>query len=139
MKTLSKGLISALVLCGLSLPASAQTRMATVSMQKVFENYWKTKQGDAVLKDQVAEIEKSNKQLVDDWKKGKEEWQKLLDSANDQAVSAAERDKRKKAAEDKLTDLKRMEENITSFQRQATTRLNEQKAQMRKRILDEIK
>jgi len=119
--------------------ALAQNRVATVDTLKVFDNYWKTKQADAVLKDQAADVEKSDKEMVDGWKKAKEDYQKLLADANDQAVSAEERDKRKKAAETKLKDIKDTEDNITQFERQARTRLNEQKARMRKNILDEIK
>lgn len=140
MKTLLKGLVAALLLSvGWCVPASAQIRLATVSMQHVFTNYWKTKQCDALLLDQATGIDKSNKEMVDDWKKGKEEWQKLVESANDQAVSSAEREKRKKAAEDKLAELKRAEDNITLTYRQASARLYEQKTQMRKKILEDIK
>jgi Skp family chaperone for outer membrane proteins len=119
--------------------ALAQGRVATVDTLKVFDSYWKTKQANAVLKDQLAEVEKADKEMTDGWKKAKEDYQKLLADANDQAVSADERNKRKKAAEDKLKDIKDTEDNITQFERQAHTRLNEQKARMRKNILDEIK
>jgi Skp family chaperone for outer membrane proteins len=119
--------------------AFAQTRIATVNLTKVFDKYWKTEQATAALRDRANEMDKSHTELVDDWKKSKEEYQKLLEDANDQAVSAELRDKRKKAAEDKLKDLRAGEDNITQFERQMNVRLGEEKARMRKNILEEIK
>jgi outer membrane protein len=136
LKKLVPGLLLFACLGG---PACAQTRLATVSLQKVFDNYWKTKQADAALKAQAADIDKSNKEMLDNYKKSKDEYQKLLESANDQAVSADERQKRQKAAEDKLRDIKGTEDSITQFQRQANATLLEKKSRMRKNILDEIK
>src|SRR5262245_51588320 len=78
---------------------SAQQKLATVDMRKVFDNYWKRKEGDAAIKDRAATMEKDWKAMVADFQKSKEEYQKLLDSASDQAVSADERAKRKKTAE----------------------------------------
>src|ERR1041385_4576233 len=77
-----------------------QAKMATVDLQKVFDNYWKTKQADTLLKEQKADMEKEYKNMITDYNKSKEEYQKLLTSANDLVLSAEERDKRKKAAED---------------------------------------
>jgi outer membrane protein len=140
MKTyFGKLMAGALLFVCCSLPALGQSRLATVSVQKVFENYWKTKQGGATLKERMTEIEKATKDMLEDFKKAKDEYQKLLESANDQAVSAPEREKRKKSADDKLSELKRMEDGIAEYRRGAISRLNEQTAQMRKRIFDEIK
>src|SRR5258708_40368901 len=93
----------ALLLAGLlNSTAWAQGHFATIDLGKVFKNYWKTKQADAVIKDRQADMQKEQKSMLDDWKKAKEDYQNLLTSANDIAVSAEERDKRKKTAEDKL-------------------------------------
>jgi len=119
--------------------ASAQTRIATVNLPRVFEKYWKTEQATAALKDQAGEMEKSRNEMLDGWKKAKEEYQKLLEDANNQAVSAEERDRRKQAAEDKLKELKSTEDSIAQFDRQSSVSLNEKKTRMRKNLLEEIK
>lgn len=140
MKTLMKKLVPGVLLLSLlGGSAWAQTRIATVNLQKVFDKYWRTGQVTAALKDRVAELEKTHKEMMDDWKKEKDEYQKLLEDANNQAVSAQERERRKKAAEDKLKDIKTAEDNITQFERQAAVTIGEQKARMRKNLLDEIK
>ena len=119
--------------------ACAQSRLATVDLRKVFDGYWKTKKADAQLKERAAEMEKEHKTMLDDWKKGKEEYSSLLGDANNQVLSPEERDKRKKAAEDKLKQLKETEDTIAQYERQARTTLDEQRKRMRDSILEEIK
>ena len=140
MKKVMKKLLPALLAFALmSGSALAQARIATINLQKVFEKYWRTEQVTAALKDRVAELEKTHKELLDGWKKSKEEYQQLVEDSNNQAVSGAERDRRKKAAEEKFKDLKASEDNITQFERQASVTIGEQKTRLRKNLLDEIK
>ena len=117
----------------------AQGHIATIDLRKVFDNYWKTKQADASLKDRAADMEKEHKNMLEDWKKAKEEYTGLLAGANDQAVSTDERDKRKKAAEDKLKYIKETEETILQYEKQARVTLDDQKRRMRDNILGEIR
>ena len=89
MKLILKRLVPGLLLFGLlTTSALAQTRIATVDLRKLFENYYKTKIADAALKDRAAEMDKSHNEMLNDWKKAKEEYQKLLMAANDQAISS---------------------------------------------------
>ncbi len=140
MKKLLKLIVPALVLFSAgSTVAFAQNRIATVDIQKVFDKYWKTDQAVSALKDRVSQIQKSRQEMIDGLNRTKDEYQKLLEDANNQAISSAERDKRKQAAEDKLKDLKSGKDDVDQFDRQATVTITEQKARMRKNILDEIK
>jgi Skp family chaperone for outer membrane proteins len=120
--------------------ASAQTaRIATVDLRKLFDKYWKTQQANDALKDRAADMEKEHKNLLDDWKKAKDEYSKLLEDANNQALAAEERDRRKKGADDKLKSVKDLEETITQYERTARTTIDEQKKRMRDNIVDEIR
>ena len=119
--------------------AWGQGRIATVDLRKLFDNYWKTKQADAALKDRAADIEKEHKNMLDEWKKAKEEYQTLLGEANNQTLSLEEREKRKKSAEDKFKQIKESEDAITQYERQARTTLDEQRKRMRDSILEEIR
>lgn len=125
--------------CFLAVPAFAQSRIATVDLRKCFDGFWRTKQADANLKEQAAEMDKEHKGYVDDWNKAKEDYQKLQASAADQAVSADERDKRKQAAEKKLLEVRELEQTIQQFERQARTTLDEKRRRMRDTILKEIR
>jgi len=140
MKSLLRKIVPVLLLVSLmSVPAWGQGRLATIDMRKVFDNYWKTKQADAALKDRAADIEKEHKSMLDDWKKAKEDYQSLLTEANNQTLSLEERDKRKKTAEDKFKQIKDSEDAIQQYERQARTTLDEQKKRMRDSILEEIR
>jgi outer membrane protein len=140
MKRLLGKIIPGLLLVSLlSGTALAQGRLATVDLRKLFDGYWKTKKADAQLKERAADLEKEHKSMVDDWKKGKEEYSTLLADANNQVLSPEERDKRKKSAEDKLKQLKENEDTIQQYERQARTTLDEQRKRMRDSILEEIK
>lgn len=132
-------LLAALLAGVLTGSAWAQTRVATVDLRKLFDGYWKTKQADVALKERVADLEKEDKGLREDLKRITAEYQKLLADANDQAVSAEERDKRKLAAEAKLKNIKETEDAVVQFGRQARTTLEEQKRRMRDNILAEIR
>lgn len=118
---------------------SAGQKIATVDLRKVFDNYWKTKQADANLKDRAGDLDKERKSLMDQYQKGQETYKKLADGANDQAVSAEERDKRKKSAEAELLKLKDIETTIRQFDASAKSTLGEQQRRMRDNILSEIK
>src|ERR1017187_4885427 len=140
MKSLLLKIVPALLLISLmGGSACAQSRIATVDLRKVFDGYWKTKQADVALKDRATDIEKDHKGMLDDWKKAKDEYQTLLTGANNQTLSFEEREKGKKSAEDKLKQIKDLEEQITQYERQARTTMDEQKKRMRDSILEEIR
>ncbi len=63
----------------------------------------------------------------------------MLEDANNMAVSADEREKRKKAAESKLRDLQDIEQKIQQFRATATTTMEEQERRMRENIVGEIR
>lgn len=128
-----------LLLTCLSSPALAQSKIATVDLRKLFDNYWKTRQAESALKDHAAELDRESRSQRTELQKGGEEYQKLLESANDQAVSAEERDRRKQAATEKLKQLQESKNQIDNFERQAQATLTEQRQRMRDNILNEIK
>ena len=119
--------------------AQAQTRIATVDGKKVTNGYWKTKEAMAALKDRREDLLKELKGLSDDIKKGQEEYKKLLDDANDQAVSDQEREKRKKAAEAKLKSIREINDRAVEFDKNAKANLDEQAQRMSERIDEKIR
>jgi len=140
MKSLFGRIVPALLLTlMMSSSGWAQGRIATVDLRKVFDNYWKTKQADAALKDRAADLEKDHKSMLDEWKKAKDEYQGMLTEANNQTLSLEERERRKKSAEDKLKQIKESEDTIAQYERQARTTIDEQRKRMRDSIVDEIR
>ena len=45
--------------------AAEAQKIATIDLRKTFDSYWRTKQADANLKDQAADLEKERKAMVD--------------------------------------------------------------------------
>jgi outer membrane protein len=119
--------------------AYAQPKIATVDLRKIFEGYYKTKQADSQLRERGADAEKQYKSMLDDYTKANDEYKKLVESANDQAVSGEQRDKRKKAAEAKVLELNEIEKTLTQFQREKKATFEEQKKRMRDQIVREIR
>ena len=136
MKTIYSCLI--LLVC-LTLSASAQGKIAIVDLRRVFDEYYKTKAADAQLKDQAADLAKESKAYMEQYQKASDDYKKLLDDANNQAVSQDEREKRKKSAEGKLVEIKELETTIRQFENTARTTLEEKKRQMREKILTAIR
>ena len=140
MKFLQGWILTSVLLAGLTLPALSQTtKIGTVDLRKLFDGYWKTKQAQQALNDRKTQLDQDDKGMRDDLKKGSDEYQKLLEQANDQAISADERDRRKQAAADKLKQLQDSKNAIDTFERQAQVTLSEQGQRMRENILNEIK
>ncbi|MDB6112831.1 MAG: hlpA [Pedosphaera sp.] len=140
MKTIINRILPGLLLVSLlTLPAIAETRIATIDLRKVFDNYWKRQQAEASLKDRGAELDKQYKSYTDDYTKTKEDYNKLLAAANDQSVSPEEREKRKNSAETKLLEIKAAENTIRTFEGNAKDQLDSSRKRMRDSILQEIR
>ncbi|HMJ88493.1 MAG TPA: OmpH family outer membrane protein [Candidatus Acidoferrum sp.] len=118
---------------------AAETKIGTIDLRKAFDNYWRTKQADANLKDQAGDLEKERKAMFDQYEKTRENYKKLVDSANDPAVTTDERDKRKKSAENELLSLRTQEDRVKQFDTTSRTTLGEKQRRVRDQILGEIK
>lgn len=142
MRHLFRTLVPALLLIavmGSSAVAQQSPRIATVDLRKVFDNYWKRKQADAAVKERAASMEKEHTSMLADYRKSREEYQNVLASAQDQAVSSEEREKRKRAGEELLKQMKVKEDSIQQYEKTARVTLDEQLKRMRDNILGEIR
>lgn len=140
MRIFSQTIFSAVLLVAFtSVPALAQSKVATVDLKKLFENYYKTKLATQAVQDRANELDKDYTSMAEDLKKRNDQYQALLDSAHDQAVSQDERDKRQKAADDQLQQLQQSKLAIDQFERQAHVTIADQTQRMRDNILSEIK
>jgi outer membrane protein len=138
-RSLAAALGAAALLFALPVSAQSQLKIATVDLKKIFEGYYKTKQADAQLRERGVDAEKQFKGMLDDYQKANEDYKKLVESANDQAVSSEEREKRKKSAEGKVLELNDLEKTINQFKREKQATFDEQKLRMRDQIVREIR
>lgn len=129
----------AILAFGLTSAIQAQQKIAVINLRTVFDGYWKTKQSDSTVKERQADFEKERKKMVEDYQKANDEYRKLSDSAADPAISAEERDRRKKTAESKLLEIKEIEQSIGQFDRQFRAQITDQIKRMRDNIMREIR
>ena len=139
MKTLIQvGLLSAGI-AGFGLAGwAAEQKIAIFNLRKAFDSYYKTVQSTVAIKQEALEVDKERTQMVENGRKHNEEWRKLIDKANDQSLSAEEREKSNTAAKDKYAELESDKESITEFDRVASARLHEKERQRRDDIVKEI-
>jgi outer membrane protein len=138
MKKLVLSFLTALVLVITATSASAQSKVASVDMKKLFNGYWKFKQSQTILDERKASLRKEIKEMADGLEKAQADYKQLLEQANDQAISADEREKRKASAADKAKELNSSKVAIDQFQRQAETGLGELSQRLSGNILTEI-
>jgi outer membrane protein len=140
MKNIFKTVLPALLLMTfLGGSAMAQTKIATVDLKKLFDNYWKTKQAEALIQEDAAKFAKDDKSLKEELNKGGDDYKTLVEKSNDPAVSAEERDRRKQAVADKAKQLQSQKAAIDQFERTAQTNISDKQQRMRDSILAEIK
>ncbi|HEX3627536.1 MAG TPA: OmpH family outer membrane protein [Verrucomicrobiae bacterium] len=120
-------------------PAFGQSKIATVDLKKVFENYYKKKLAEAAVQQRADELDKDYASMAADMKKRSQDYQTMLESANDQAVSQDERDRRRQAANDQLKQLQDSKAAIDQFERQAQIQIADQRTRMRDNIITDIK
>lgn len=117
---------------------AADAKIATIDLKKVFEDYYKTKLADAAIKEEASGLDKDRKALIEDHSKAMDDYKKALDEANNQAISADEREKRKKEAEGKLIKINDLRQTVEQFDRTAKQNLDEKLRMTREKILKEI-
>jgi outer membrane protein len=139
MKILRTILPAILMMAFLSGSASAQTKVATVDLQKILKGFWKAQRAAALLQERFAKDQSDDKDMIARLKKMNDDYEQLLSQANDQAISSDERDKRKQSAADKLKDIQSLKVNVDQFERQEMATLDDQRQRMVKNSLDEIK
>ena len=108
-------------------------------MAKVFSDYYKTKLADAAIKEEINGLEKDRKAYIEELQKAGDDYKKAIDEANNQAVSAEEREKRKKGLETKLKELKDGDETLKQFVSRSDAQLEQQMRRMMEEVITEIK
>jgi Skp family chaperone for outer membrane proteins len=141
MKKLIKIILSAcLLISAPAIPASAQSnRIGTIDFKKVWDGYWKKQRAEAALKDRQEEYKKDEKSYIDSYNNLNDEFKKLRDSANDQSVTAVEREKRKNSAESKWLEVQSAQKAIQEYDQTAAQKLEDQMKRMHDNIVSEVR
>lgn len=138
MKNLRFTILTVVLLLATVASASAQSKVATVDMKKLFNGYYKTKLSQTSLENRKTELRKEIKDMADGLEKSQADYKQLLDKANDQTLSADERAKNRIAADDKAKEINNSRAAIEQFQRQAESQLGDQSQRMSVSLVGEI-
>lgn len=138
MKNLRTMFLTIALLAAMSVPALAQSKVATVDMKKIFTGYYKTKLASAQLEKRKADLRKDLKDMADGIDKAQADYKQALDQADDQAISSEERDRRKQAVADLYKDLSDRKAAAEQYQRQAESTLSDMSQRMSSGLVGDI-
>ena len=119
--------------------ASSGPSVVYVDLDKVFEEFYKTKLADGQLKEQADQYREERTKMVDDFKQLQDDFKAARDEAQDTALSEEARNARRSAAEEKLVELRETENKIRRFEESRRRQLDEQTRRVRSKLVDEIK
>jgi len=129
----------AAVLSAFAIGANAQQKISFISMERVFDEYYKTKTANAQFKKRGEEIEVRRKELIEKAKGLKGEFDKLNADSRDKSLNDKAREKKKEDAENKLAELKEAETKVLEFDKAYKKEIAEQMRQMQQQIVGEIR
>jgi len=118
--------------------AAAQLQVAVVDMDMLFQEYYKTKQTDAVLRQKQGIYQAWAKKLGESRLKLEEEFKILRDAAQNIALSGSEREKKRLAAQKKYQEYKKKEAELEQYVQQKANEYKTLVTKMHKKLLDEI-
>lgn len=139
MNSVIKWHLIAAALLATVLSASAEQKIAFINMERVFDEYHKTKTANAQFKVRGEEIDAKRKDLIVKAKALKADFDKLNADYRDKSLNDNARDKKKEAAEEKLNELKEAEEKVMEFDKVYKKEIADQMRQMQQQIVGEIK
>lgn len=116
----------------------ADQKLAVVDMEKLFQSYYKTKIADADIKKQAEVFKDYSDKLNDSLVKLQDEFKELRDAAQNIALSEAERENKRVAAQDKYRQLKEKEAELKQYNAEKQNQLKDIYEEKRNNILKEI-
>jgi outer membrane protein len=118
--------------------ASADLKVAVVDLSKAFEEFYKTKDAQAHLKEKQDGYQKEIQDLVTDYQNMGQEAQALDKQANDPTLSPAAKADKQKALDQKKQDLVNLGNKIQEMTTERKREIQDELFRLHKEIVDEI-
>ena len=119
--------------------AAAEVKIAVIDMQKVFEEYEKTKTLEIKLNQQMEVFKEYSNQLNQQYQNLRKQYESARDDSQNIAFSGAERENKRLKAQQLYESLKLKEQEMTSYGESRKTQLRDMHAKLRGEIIDEIR
>ena len=113
-------------------------KIGTVDMNRTFREYNKTKDAEAKINDAKNQAKKEYDERADSYKKALDDINNLNKQLEAPALSADAKAAKAKERDDKISNIKNMEREITEFRQTRERQLQEQALRMREGIVKEI-
>jgi outer membrane protein len=134
-----KRLLSLLLIGALACTCrAADLKIATLDLQRLMSEYYKAQSAFKALKEKESSFAKELDRLRLEVRQLAKESEDLRELAANNALSASERQEKKKSFEIKLTDLRAFEIRYDDFRGQAQAELQNSLAITQKRVLEDI-
>ncbi len=131
-------LLAAAAFCAAAPAVHAQIKVATVDMNKVFSGYYKTKDAENKINDAREVAKKDLDERMESHKQMLDEINQLNKDIDNPALSATTKSERSKKREDKIAQVRSLEQEIQEFKNSREKQLQEQAVRMRNQIVEEI-
>lgn len=118
---------------------AAEQKIAFINMERVFDEYYKTKTANIQFKARGEEIDGKRKEFVAKTKALKADFDRLNAECRDKSLNDATREKKKDEAEDKLSELRESEGKLMEFDKVYKKEIADQMRQMQTQIVGEIR
>ena len=130
--------ISLVALIGSALTASAETKIATVDMNKIFSAYYKTKDAEVRINEARTAAKKELDDRMESFKASRETINKLNEEASKPELSKDAKDEKLKARDEKIAEAQNLGREIEEFKTNREKGLQEQFLRMRQGIVEDI-
>src|SRR5712691_8845072 len=118
--------------------AQGTLKIGTIDMQRAFKEYTKTKDAEAKINEAKNAAKKEYDDRADAYKKALDEINTLNKQLDAPALSPDAKTQKAKERDDKISNIKNMEREITEFRQTRERQLQEQALRMREGIVKEI-
>jgi len=131
-------LLAGFLLPGTALAQGTRSDIAFIHLDNVFTNYNKTKLAEAQLKEDADEVKQNRGALIENLKTLRDDHKALQAQTKSAALNDKARAKKRSEAEEKLIEIKALENRIGKLEDAARRKFDEQSRRARKRLVDEI-
>lgn len=138
-KTLITALLAIAITLGTALTASAQQKIGTVDMKKIFESYYKTKDAEAVMNEDRAKVKRDMDERTEKRKLLEADITKLREDLKKPELGGAKKDSVSKDIEKKIGEWQEMTKDFQAYAKEQEERVGAKTLNIRNGIVSDIK
>lgn len=131
-------LIACMVMASTVAAQAQDGRIVFIDLDRVFNEFYKTKLADAQLKEQADEFNEERRKMVEEYESMNDRFTAAREQAQDTALSEEARNRQRNTAEELLIEIRDYESRIQRFDQTRRKQLEDQGRRMRTRIVSEI-